>query len=154
MPAALNPKFVDTTIKFIETASFGMKRACDELGVHRAMQKKASALQQPVFDVMEKIGAIMPNERDAAKAMLGAHDGTLQLLKNAVDEVGDLRQKVAELTGQANVNRLGSGVDEDKVGGAVKTAADSLNSPFVGRPSGEKKASDLAILRVLDTPGR
>ncbi len=146
-----NPQFVDNVVRFIEATSMGMKRACDEISVHRAMQAKAAPLQTPVFDAMQKIGAVLQGEEAAAKAMLSTHEGTLALLKNAVDECAELRAKLAEKTGEANVNRLGGPAGAEKTGSA-KPNFDSMNDPFLGRPTSEKKASDTAILRVLDTP--
>lgn len=148
----LNPQhfqqFIDGTLKFVEVASFGMKRACDELVVHRSMQKKASDLAPEVLAFMLKTGAVREDQKDAAAAMLGSHAETLQLLKSAVDELFKLRSGQA----QKKAGDLGRGVDDPN----AKQAGDydSMTDPHVGRKTSQKKASDLAILKVLDQPDR
>jgi len=148
MNPALMQQFIDNTLKFVEIGSFGMKRACDEIEVHRSMQKKASDLTGPVLDLMIKTGAVREDQRAAAAAMLGSHAETLQLLKNAVDELHKERLKKG--------SDLGKGVDEKQAGlnGSVPTDYDSLNDPFVGRKTSQKKASDMAMLAVLGSPDR
>lgn len=138
-------QFIDGTLQFVEVASFGMKRACDELIVHRSMQKKASDLAPELLSLMLKTGAVRNDQKDAAAAMLGSHAETLQLLKSAVEELH--KQKTQSLTKKAG--DLGTGVDDNN-----KPGYDSLTSNYVGRKTGEKKASDMAILRVLDAPDR
>lgn len=146
----LNPahlqQLLDGTLQFVELGSFTVKRACDELTVHRSMQKKASELAPEVLDLLVKTQAVQPGQKSAAAAMLGSHAETLQLLKSAVEELHKARGQLTKRAGD-----LGRGVDDRPAG---EPAYDSLSDPFVGRKTSQKKASDLAILSVLDAPGR
>jgi len=132
------------SLRFVELGSFVVKRACDELIVHRGLQKKASDLAPEVLEIMIKTGAVREEQRQAAAAMLGSHAETLQLTKWAVEELYKARttNKVA--------GDLGTPVDDPEKRG--QGDYDSLTDPFIGRQTSQKKASDHAILKVLDNP--
>ncbi len=137
------PALLDNTLKFVSVASHGMKRACDEIKVHRSMQKKAADLIPATVEALVKTGSIRPDQVDAAKAILGSHAETLQMLKRANDQIARLK------SGEKRAgDRLGSGVADS----GQPEGYDSLQDPRVGLKTSEKKASDLAILRVLESP--
>lgn len=140
---------LDDVLKFVEISSFGMKRAMDEIDVHRTQQTKAAGLQAPLLDKLAALGLVSPTQKTAAAAMLGSHAETLNLFGALVEKYAALKvEKVGK-------DHLGGGVDA-KQAGLVPPApgGDSTTSPWVGghRTGTEKKASDLAILAVLDTP--
>lgn len=137
-------QFAEGTLKFVQLASFTAKRACDELVVHRSMQKKASDLAPEVLELMVKTGAVQPDQRDAAAAMLGSHAETLNLLKYAVEELHKAR------TGEKQAGDLGRA--ENDPDAPPPGSYDSLNDCVVGRQTSLKKASDLAMLKVLEDP--
>lgn len=150
MPQApAQPNFLDDVLSYVEITSFGMKMAMDENDVHRQQQKRAADLQAPLLDKLLAMGLIQPHQKQAAAAMLGSHAETLGLFNNLAEKYASLRtEKVAK-------DGLGGGVDP-KVAGVAPTTleSDSTTSAWVGRHTGEKKASDLAILSVLDAPNR
>lgn len=132
---------IDASLKFVELASHTVKRAGDEITVHRQQQKRAADLAAPVLNLLVSTGAVRAEQRDAAAAMLGSHAETLSLLKTAVERLAEARQKKA--------GDLGDGVDDAQ----PTTAYDSLADSYAGRKTSQKKASDLAILAVLNEPG-
>lgn len=147
MSAATQHNLLDDLLKYVEISSFGMKRALDEIDVHRAQQKKASDLQTPLLDKLLAMGLVAGHQKEAAAAMLGSHPDTLNLFNSLVEKYAALRTEKAAKDG------LGSGVDPKTAGVTPTTPEhDSTTSPWVGRHTGEKKASDLAIMAVLDNP--
>jgi hypothetical protein len=141
-PSAVQ-QFADTVLEFVELASFTTKKACDELVVHRGMQKKAVELAPGILDTLVKTGAVREEQREAANAMLGSHAETMNLLKSAVEELYRVRT-------EKQGTDLGEGIDDPEA--VNKQAYDSINDPVVGRQTSMKKASDLAMLKVLDDP--
>ncbi len=147
MSQPATPHLLDDVLKFVEVSSFGMKRAMDEIDVHRTQQVKAAALQPPLLEKLLGLGLVGQTQKAAAAAMLGSHAETLNLFGALVEKYAALKtEKVAK-------DHLGGGVDPKQAGLAPSSPeSDSTTSPWVGRHTGEKKASDLAILAVLDTP--
>lgn len=144
---ATQPNLLDDVLQYVEITSFGMKRAMDEIDVHRQQQKKAADLQPPLLDKLLAMGLVAGHQKQAAAAMLGSHAETLNLFNALTEKYAALRTEKAAKDG------LGGGVDPAAAGlGPVTPASDSTTSPWVGRHTGEKKASDLAIMAVLDTP--
>jgi hypothetical protein len=131
---------IDGALNVTEVGSFCIKRACDEIVVHRQMQKRAADVAPQVLALMVKTGAIRKDQEKEAAAMLGGHAETLRLLFNAVEKLAERQEKRA--------GDLGHGVDDP----AQQRAYDSLTYPVVGHKTSQKKASDAAILKVLDPP--
>lgn len=154
----MNQQFLDTVLKFVEVGSATVKKAMDENEVHRVSQKRAADLRGALLDHMVASGVIADHQKQAAEAMLASHAESLQLLKAATDKIVDLRKQLA--TKQAG--DIGQGQSEKKAGLSglgVSTPVpngngqyDSLSDPFVGRKTSEKKASDLALMKVLESP--
>lgn len=149
-PVAFN-QFLDKVVGFVGTASICAKRACDEVAVHRAMQKRASDAAPAILELLLKSGAVRAEQRDAAAAMLGSHAETLALLKSAVERLEKLEtEKAAAAVPPPPVKQAGD------LGRSVPGTApagsgyDSLNDNYLGRRTSQPKASDLAMLRVLD----
>lgn len=147
----MNPatqQFLDNTVTFVEVSSAFTKRAADELGVHRQAQVKAASLRPSLLQHMLDNKVVTEQQKEAAEVMLGSHAETMNLLKAAVDKIVELNGKLAEKTAS-------------NLGGPEKTASkkdaptyDSLTDPIVGRKTGEKKASDIALEAVLQSPTR
>lgn len=156
----MNQQFLDTNLKFIEVGSALVKKAMDEIEVHRTSQKRAADLRGPLLDFLVQNGFIAEHQKQAAEAMLASHAESLQLLKA-------MGEKFAEYKKQTSIKEaaaLGKGESEKRagLGGSGTTTPvpngngqyDSLSDPFVGRKTSEKKASDLALMKVLDPPAR
>jgi hypothetical protein len=140
----IDQDFLDLSLSYTELSSFAMKRAMDELGVHRAVQQKAAATRSDVLDYGKKHGFFPEHQLKEAEAMLASHDTTLVLLKQAME----LNVKK---DAKSTPTEIGGPADE-------KTAADmargngtynSLTDPYLGRNTGEKKASDIAFEKAL-----
>lgn len=147
----MNPQLANQALNIVAVASATVKKACDEIQVHRSSQQKAASLRAELLDHMLKAGTVSEHTKQAAEAMLGSHAETMGLLKSAVDVIVKLRGQIQKQAGE-----LGQGVDPKEAGMAPseKQAGDydSLTDPFVGRKTGRLKASDVALQRVLQNP--
>ena len=144
---AANPNTMAKVLRFVQVSSALTKRALDEVAQKRTNDKQASALVPDLLKRMQSAGTIAEHQTKSAEQLLNTHQGTLQLLKNAVDKIAEL-SKAAEQHKEAG--DLGHGTD-DKVGedGGDADPNASLSSPFVGQRSSVKKASDVALFRGL-----
>lgn len=142
-------KLVASTLLFVEVGSATVKRAMDEVAIHEQAQKAASDLRPSLLEHMVTSGVVQPGQKQAADAMLGSHATTMQLLKSAVDKIVELRGEMAGQTAKQASN-LGGPDTPQKTAGVNKPGSEGYNSledNFVGRPTNEKKASDLAFLK-------
>lgn len=135
-------------LQYVQLTGALSKRAMDKVAQLEAQQKQASAAAPAVLQAMLSANLVPAKQKQAAEAALGSHAQTLGLLNTAVAKLA----KVA--AARANTTTLGRGEDATSPdGGAVKSASagerDSLSSPFVGRRTTEKKASDRALLAGL-----
>jgi hypothetical protein len=145
VPAAV----LDGVVGYIEVSSALTKRALDEVGVHRSTQEKAAALRPALLNHMVANKVCTAEQKQAADAMLGAHDTTLQLLKAAVDKIAELNAYVAQLKGGTKAaGDLGQGVDDGQAAGQPGEY-NSLTSPMVGEKTANVKESDKALLRLI-----
>lgn len=148
----MNPALATKALNYVAVSSALTKKALDELSVHRASQQKAAAARPELLKRMIEVGAVAEHQKQAAEAMLGSHAETLGLLKMAVERIAKLKEQT-----QKQASDLGQAVDPKEAGvsGEAKLAGDydSLTDPHVGRKTSQKKASDVAILRVLEAPG-
>lgn len=151
-PLKANQQFLDNTITFVELSSAFTKRAADELGVHRQAQTKAASLRPSLLQHMLDNKVVTEAQKEAADAMLGSHAETMNLLKAAVDKITELNKQLAEKT----ASNLGGPEKKAGAGGNAEDGGtyDSLTDPFVGRKTGEKKASDRCLEAVLQNPTR
>lgn len=141
----MNTKIASMMIQYIAATSALTDRLLGDTQRYRSQEKSAAAKQSTVLDLMLRQGCAGQHEKQAAAAMLADHGQTLDLLVNAINKVAEYRGQIEKVASE-----LGQPVSDP----AVKTAGyDSLNDPYVGRHSSQKKASDLAILRVLQAPG-
>lgn len=143
----MNPNFKPRVLRFVQVASALTKRALDELKPLKQSQQKAAEFAPQLADLMVQTETIREDQKQAAVSMLGDHAQTQQLLKKAIE-------KIAEMSREKTAGDLGKGVDPADVGIVTeKEAADwSLDSGYCGERTSKKKASDEAMLRVLNNP--
>lgn len=148
MPIALPDDVLQDALDYVQVSSATVKKAIDELSVHRQGQKAAASLRPAILEHMLEQQVIRPEEKEAAAAMLGSHPETLGLLKNAIDMIARYRgqTKAAGESGAA-VDPKRAGVEP---GPGDPGDYDSLKDPFVGRRTSVKKASDMALARILE----
>lgn len=143
----MNTKLAAQTIEFIAASSALNDRLMGEVQSHRAREKQAAAKRQAVLDLMVNTGCIAPHQKQAAADMLGNHGQSLDLLVNAINKMQSYKA-----ASEKTASDLGQAVSEKEAGYKAAPTRDSLNDPYVGRRTSEKKASDVAILAVLNAP--
>jgi len=146
----MNTKIATAALNYVAVSSAMTKKALDELGVHRDSQTKAAALRPDLLQLMIETGAVSEEQKQAADAMLGSHAETLGLLRSAIEKMAGMKAKIEKQAAE-----LGQPADEDEASlGGDKAAGDynSLEDGYVGKKTSQKKASDEAILKVLDAP--
>lgn len=139
-----NPQDITAkALQFVALASTFGKRASDALAAHELKEKKAAELRPSILQHLLANGMIAEHQKEAAARLLESHEGTLQLLKNAADRIVSLNSRTKQ------ASDLGSGVEDPEASAAGFDPNWSLKTPFVGVPTSQKKASDLAMLRGL-----
>ena len=144
----MNTKLAAQAIDYIAASSALSDRLMSEVKSYRSREKQAADKRQAVLDLMVSTGCVAPHQKQAALEMLGSHGQSLDLLVNAINKMQAYKQ-----ASEKTASDLGQAVSEKEAGvQAQPRVRDSLNDPYVGRRTSEKKASDLAILAVLDAP--
>jgi len=144
----MNTKIAAQTVEFIAASSTLNDRLMSEVQSYRAREKQAADKRDAVLNLMVETGCVSPHQKQAAADMLMDHGQSLDLLVNAINKMQSYKQ-----ASEKSASDLGHAVSEKEAG--VKSqpkSFDSLSDPYVGRRTSEKKASDLAILAVLDAP--
>lgn len=141
----MNPKLAAATVQFIAVTSALAQKRAEEALAFKKREKEANEKIAAVLDHLVSTGCVMNHQREEAKRQLQKHASALDLLVNAATKIQKYKSAAESLT-QKQASDLGS---PDSV--AKPKALSSLESPFVGRRSGnEKKASDLALLAILE----
>lgn len=145
----MNQAIANKALNYVAVTSVMTKKAMEELSTYHAAREKAASVRPDLLKQMMEVGCVSEQQKEAAEVMLASHPETLGLLKSAVDVIAKLQGKLKKQAAD-----LGEGVDDKDVGLSKQagTEYDSLTDPFVGRRTSEKKASDVAILKVLDAP--
>jgi SHS2 domain-containing protein len=144
----MNTKLAAQTIEFIAASSALNDRLMGEVQAHRNREKQAAHKRQAVLDLMLQTGSVAPHQKQAAAEMLNNPAQTLDLLVNAINKMSAYKA-----ASEKAASDLGQAVTEKEAGFKSGTQVrDSLNDPYVGRRTSEKKASDVAILAVLNAP--
>lgn len=143
---------LDKSTAFAEMSSILVKRALDEVEVHRSAQTKAASLAPQVLDLMLKTGSARPEQKDTAAAMLGGHDTTLTLLKIATEKLADLRD--INVKQAAEIVRLGGNAKSAgdlgrPVADTPAPASGSSPQPYVGARTDQVMESDRVFLRSI-----
>lgn len=146
----MNKRLAAQTVEFIAASSALNDRLMSEVQTFRQREKQAADKQSAILDLLLETGCVAPHQKQAAAEMLNSHSQSLDLLVNAVKKMQNYKQASEKAAAD-----LGQAVTEKEAGFNARPAvSDSLNDPYVGRRSSEKKASDLALLRVLEAPSR
>lgn len=144
----MNTKLAAQTVEFIAASSALSDRLMSEVQAHREREKQAAAKRQAVLDLMLQTGSVAPHQKQAAAEMLANPAQTLDLLVNAINKM-----QAYKSASEKAASDLGQAVSEKEAGvNPASQIRDSLNDPYVGRRTSEKKASDVAILAVLNAP--
>lgn len=144
----MNNKLAAQAVEFVAASSALTDRLMGEVKSQRAEKQAAAQKLNAVLDRMLATGCVAPHQKQAAAGMLSNHGQSLDLLVNAVNKMQSYKQ-----ASEKAASDLGQAVTEKEAGVSAPTSlSDSLSSPYVGRRTSEKKASDLAILAVLDSP--
>jgi hypothetical protein len=144
----MNTKLAAQMIEFIAASSALNDRLMGEVQTHRSRAKQAADKRQAVLDLMLQTGSVAPHQKQAAVEMLSNQAQTLDLLVNAINKM-----QAYKSASEKAASDLGHAVTEKEAGfKSAPAIRDSLNDPYVGRRTSEKKASDLALLAVLNNP--
>jgi len=143
----MKPKLAEMLVKSIQINSLLQKRALDAYTNYREADKTAGDQVSGLVDHMVEKGCVGEHQKQAAAEMLQSHAGTMEILRNSVDKLSDAHAKL-EKTG----HDLGQAVDDSNAGVRNRPGFVSTEDFYVGRRSSEKKASDDAILAVLNNP--
>lgn len=145
----MNTKLAAQAVEFIAASSALNDRLMGQVQSYRAKEKQAADKRNAVLDRMIETGCVAPHQKQAAAEMLESHGRSLDLLVNAVNKMHGYKQ-----ASEKSAADLGHAVNEKEAGlRPSNRSADSMDDPYVGRRTSEKKASDYAILSVLNNPG-
>ncbi len=142
----VQPSTLDNMLKYIELTGIMNKRALDDHAAHSAAKKKAAELKGTVVEHIKAAGFNTPPQLES---MLDSHQGTMQLLMALTKRAGELRKDL-----QKNASQLGSAADPSEVAGRGVSGGpgyDSVQDTYIGRVTMEKKASDMALLKVYES---
>jgi hypothetical protein len=140
-------KQTQETLQFVKLSGAFCQKAIDEINQHRKQADAAEAKQAEMLDLLKSAGVIDEGQEKLAADMLGNHAASLDLLKNAIDQIVAMRKESVQKEAMAQ----GSAAD-DPYANTGQSANSSLDSPFVGLRTSEKKASDLALMQGLGVP--
>ena len=144
----MKPKLAEMLVKSIQINSLLQKRALDSYSSYHAAAQEANSQVASLADHMVNKGCVASHQKEAASGMLQSHTGTMELLRNSVDKLSDAHARL-----EKSASDLGRGVDEGQSGvGNTSSSYNSLDDPYVGRRTSEKKASDDAIWAVVNNP--
>jgi hypothetical protein len=138
---------IPNVLTFVKVASALTNKAMGELSQNRQAQKAASDKMEPTLAQLIESGSIKPEQKQAAAALLGTHAGALDMLQKANIKIAQLKKDLSD-----SRSTLGAPVTDKQAGVAPENRNASLTSPFVGQRTSEKRASDYAMLAVLDDP--
>lgn len=144
-----DPNLTAKALQFVTLASAFGKRAQDELSAVEQTREKVASTTPDLVEQMLKSGTIEAHQKQAAEQALSDHVQTLNVLRNSIAKIAELRGKLT----QKQAGDLGHGVDPAKVEVPAPNPTTSLDSPFVGARSSTKRASDDALMRGLGLQG-
>lgn len=142
----LDPTLANKMIQYTQVSNVLVKKALEALTPFQKDAEKAAAARDALLDHMISSGVIKEHEKTAASQAMSSQEGLQQVLKNAVDRIVLLTQN------QKEAGDLGEGVDAGNLGLAEVGAAAASNPNYLGARTSEKKASDFAMLKILEDP--
>jgi len=143
----MKPKLAEMLVKSIQINSILQKRALDSHSTYHSAAQEAHTKVASLAEHMVGKGCVAAHQKEAAADMLQSHAGTMELLWNSVDKLSDAHTRL-----EKSASDLGRGVDESQAGVVGSQNYNSLDDPYVGRRTSEKKASDAAIWAVVNNP--
>lgn len=147
----MNHKLAAQMLEYIAATSELNDRLLKEAHDARSRQKQAADKEKAVLDTLVKSGAVRAEQISDARGMLKSHSQCLDLLSTAVQKMAEFRG-AAEKAASAREMSLGAADSSKASVSSRQAAASSLTSPYVGRRTSEKKASDYALAAVLNSP--
>ena len=142
----MKPKLAEMLVKSIQINSILQKRALDSHSHYHGASQEAQTKVASLAEHMVEKGCVAAHQKEAASDMLQTHTGTMELLWNSVEKLSDAHTRL-----EKSASDLGRGVDESHAG-VISQDYNSLEDPYVGRRTSEKKASDAAIWAVVNNP--
>jgi len=149
--AIVDPELLDMNLEYVEKTSLALKRAVDELHVHRAAQEKAAALRPAILELGKRVGCFPAHQIKEAEAMLASPETTMYLLKQAFELIEKKNATAKTELGDAADAQTTKAAGDNGI--VPDGGYDSTKDPVVGNksPMG-KKASDIAFERILQQP--
>ena len=142
----LDPALANKMIQYTQVSNVLVKKALEQLTPFQQDAEKAAATRDALIDHMVAAGTIQEHEKEAAAKLMSSQEGLQHVLKNAVDTI-------AKQQNQKTAGDLGEGVDAGSLDLAGVGAPSANHNPnYLGARTSEKKASDVAMLRILDDP--
>ena len=141
----MNAKLANLFVKSIQINSVLQKRALEELHNNRVGTSAASEKTAALVEHMVEKGGVAEHQKQSAADLLASHSGTMDLLWNSVEKLAEAHRGL-EKAGRD----MGQAIDPAQSGVSVAPSYSSLEDPYVGRRTSEKKASDAAIWAVVD----
>lgn len=144
----MNAKIAAQTVDYVAATSALTDRLLTATKQAAAKEKRAAEVAPGVLKLLVENGLVSETQKSAAAKLLGDHAGTLQILENAITKLAEFKARE-----KAAAAELGHPVTEKEAGVAqAAPVIDSMSDPYVGRRTSQKKASDLALLKVLNKP--
>jgi hypothetical protein len=137
----VNNRVATKVLDFVGVSRIFAKKALDEISALRNGAKQADELAPETVKLMVETDTIGEHQKKAAESMLQSHAQTMELLQNAVKKIAEMEST------EKSASALGQAVDDGNLTGG---SYNSLDDPYVGRYTAQKKASDQAMLAVLD----
>lgn len=153
VPAAL----LTHTLTYVGASSLFAKKALDELGVHRTMQKAAADQRPGLLQHMISNEIVAQGQSKEAEILLADQLGSYRLIKAAVDKIVELKKTNEQLQMKLAAAGIKMEPGSASLVGDPKTASadadgvpqhHSLTTPFVGQRTSDVKASDLALMKA------
>lgn len=143
----LDPVLAGKMLRYTQVSNVLVKKALDALTPFQQDAEKAAAAREALIDHMIATGTIPEHEKEAAAKAMSSQEGLQHVLKNAIDKIATLQQN------QKTAGDLGEGVDAGSLDLAGVGAPSANHNPnYLGARTSEKKASDVAMLRILEDP--
>jgi len=142
--ARLIPDYVELGNKLAEAAVELEKTQSQNKAGRQKVASEAAELAKFMADTKN----IDEFQIKKAEEMICTHEGAVNLLRTSVQKLAEAQTELRK-----QQTKVGSAVPDNYGEGTGGDAAyDSLNDPFVGRKTTQKKASDLALLKALGLP--
>lgn len=154
----LEDRITQNSLNLVNVATTGLEQAMDKIAVFEAGKVKAAQMASGILKLMLDTGLISGTDKQAAEIMLGSHAETMMLLKNACDELVELRAIVKK----ANLDPIPEPKKEKKGAselgnpepdiGSSKEKSSSKLPHLIGSRSDGNRESDIPLLNLAGIP--